>query len=224
MISIISPVYNEEKILSKNHPLFRKLSSYAEFIFVDAGSTDRGLEAAPGYAKVLTCKKGRAAQMNYGASFAKGDILFFLHADNHILPEALFSIEKTISENNFIGGCLTQRIDKNGVIYRLIESQGNLRARFSKVFYGDQGIFARKDIFLKMGGFPQVPIMEDVLFSRRLRDFGKAVVLPDKIFVSARRWQSRGIIKTFLLYNWIILLFRFGYPLDKIKRLYEDLR
>ena len=110
------------------------------------------------------------------------------------------------------------------LIYRLIEWQGNTRARLTREFYGDQGIFVKKNTFLRMGGFPEVPIMEDVLFSRRLRTIGKTVVLSDKITVSARRWEKNGIIKTALIFNLIIILFWLKAPLHKIKQFYEDIR
>lgn len=224
MISIVIPIYNEEKILSEHSPCFKNLSQYAEFIFVDGGSTDMSIKLASTFGKVLSCQKGRAIQMNYGAQCAMFDTIFFLHADSIISTFTLLSIERQVKENDFIGGCLTQLIDKNGIIYRIIEAQGNLRAKLSKIFYGDQGIFVRKDIFLKIGGFPEVPIMEDVLFSRKLRNAGKTIVLSDKIVVSPRRWERKGILKTTLLYNFIIVLFRLGCPLEKIKLLYDDLR
>ena len=224
MISIICPVYNEEKILTEAAANLEKLSRQAEIIFVDGGSLDRSAEIAGGFGKVLKCKKGRAAQMNHGARFAKADILLFLHVDTVISTEALKSIAKSINEDSFIGGCLTQRIDNDSFVYRLIEAQGNTRARRRKVFYGDQGIFVKKDAFLAAGGFPEVPIMEDVLFTGELKKLGRTVVLPDKIIVSARRWERKGIIKTTLLFNLIIILFHLKVPLSKIKLLYEDLR
>ena len=224
MISIICPVYNEEKILTEAAANLEKLSRQAEIIFVDGGSLDRSAEIAGGFGKVLKCKKGRAAQMNHGARFAKADILLFLHVDTVISTEALKSIAKSINEDSFIGGCLTQRIDNDSFVYRLIEAQGNTRARRRKVFYGDQGIFVKKDAFLAAGGFPEVPIMEDVLFTGELKKLGRTVVLPDKIIVSARRWERKGIIKTTLLFNLIIILYHLKVPLSKIKLLYEDLR
>jgi rSAM/selenodomain-associated transferase 2 len=224
MICVIIPIYNEEKILKENSAWFKNLSGQSELIFADGGSTDRSVEFAYSYGNVLSGDKGRAIQMNRGAKCAQQDTLLFLHADNTISPETLLSIEKEVEKNGVVGGCLTQRIDKKGLIYRTIEAQGNLRARLSKVFYGDQGIFVKKDIFFKIGGFPEVPIMEDVLFTRGLRRMGKTVVLSDKIVASPRRWEKKGVIKTALLYNLIIILFRLGCPLEKIKLLYEDLR
>ncbi|MEW6008143.1 MAG: TIGR04283 family arsenosugar biosynthesis glycosyltransferase [Candidatus Omnitrophota bacterium] len=224
MISIIIPIYNEEKILAEHSRYFENLSQHAEFIFIDGSSTDASIDLASAFGKVLSCQKGRALQMNYGAQHARFDTIFFLHVDNIISSEALLSIEKEIQKNGIIGGCLTQRIDKNGFIYRIIEAQGNLRAKLSKIFYGDQGIFVKKDIFFKIGGFPEVPIMEDILFSKQLRKMGKTTVLPEKIIVSARRWERQGIIRTTLLFNLIIILFHLKVPLTKIKQLYRDLR
>lgn len=224
MISIICPILNEEQVLLKNAAWFKKLSGMAELIFVDGGSADKSVAIAGQYAKVVCGNKGRAAQMNSGAGCAQGDILLFLHADTSMDVGALGDIEKKIAKEGCIGGCLTQRIDKTAFIYRLIETLGNVRAKISRVFYGDQGIFVRKDVFERLGGFPDVPIFEDVLFTRKLKCEGKTIVLSDKIMVSARRWEKTGIFKTTLMFSMLLIRFKMGHPLDKIKALYEDLR
>lgn len=224
MISVIIPVYNEAKILEMNASFFDRLSKQAEVIFVDGGSADRTVEFAQSYAKVMHCEKGRARQMNLGASRARNDILLFLHADSRISSGALESIEKKIYHSGVAGGCLMQRIDKKGLTYRLIEAQGNIRARRTGIFYGDQGIFIRRDVFNRLGGFPDVPIFEDALFSGKLKAQGKTTVLSDKIAVSARRWEKRGVIRTTVMFNTLLAMFKMGFPLEKIKALYEDLR
>ena len=224
MISVIVPVYNEEKILETNTDKFRALAKRAEFIFVDGGSIDRTPEIAKHYGKLMKSPKGRAVQMNRGAGQARGDTLLFLHADSTIPPEALESIEHHIGKDNLIGGCLTLRINKGAFVYRLIERQGNRRAERTKIFYGDQGIFVKRSVFLEAGGFPDVPLMEDILFSKKLKALGKTAVLPDKITVSARRWEKKGLINTLILYNLLMILFRLKFPLKKIKFLYGDLR
>ena len=201
MIIVVIPIYNEERMLSENLAEFQKLSRQTEVVFVDGGSTDKSVEIASSYGKVLNSKKGRSVQMNCGAVSARGEVLLFLHADTVISIDVLSSIEKNVMDNGFIGGCLTQWIDKKGVMYRLIENFGNLRAKATKIFYGDQGIFVRKDIFSQMNGFPEVPIMEDVLFTKKLRKLGKTVVLPGKILVSPRRWQEKGSMRTIFLYS-----------------------
>jgi len=224
MVSIILPVYNEEKKLIEHTKWLKDCFRQAELIFVDGGSIDRSIEIARQYGRVLQSGKGRAIQMNFGAKQAKNDILLFLHADNIVSPESLENIEKEIQQDGVMGGCLTQRIDKKGLIFRLIEMQGNIRARMTRVFYGDQGIFVRKDIFFHLGGFPDVSIFEDVLFSRKLRREGKTVVLLDKIMASPRRWEKRGIIKTMIMFSTLLAMFKMGFPLERIKALYEDLR
>lgn len=224
MVSVVIPVYNEEKILSANCACLRRLSQRAELIFSDGGSSDRTRTIASDYGRVVNGKKGRAAQMNFAVAQSSFDILLFLHADTAITQEALEAVEHKVTEDGFIGGCLNQRIDKPGFIYRIIESIGNTRAKLTKVFYGDQAIFVRKDIFLKLGGFPQEPIMEDVLFTKKLRKCGRTIVLPDKVIVSARRWEEKGILKMALLYGLINILFWLRFPLEKIKILYDDVR
>ena len=224
MISVIVPIYNEEEILSKRSAIFRNIARVADLIFVDGKSSDKSADIASQYGKVIGGERGRARQMNTGAREAAGDILFFLHADNAVGPEAINSIEKEIRQNGAVGGCLTQRLDKNGVIFRLIEWQGNNRARRTKIFYGDQGIFVRKDVFERIGGFPDVPIFEDVLFTQKIKGEDKTTVMPDKIMVSARRWEKRGIFRTTVMFTTFLIMFKMGYPLGKIKKLYEDLR
>jgi rSAM/selenodomain-associated transferase 2 len=223
VVSVIIPLYNEETILLRRSIYFQTLCQETEVIFVDGESKDRSVEISRRWAEVLETKKGRSVQMNYGARAAGGSILLFLHADTLIQPEALISIDRAVN-SGFVGGCLSQRIDSKGCAYRFIENFGNTRARLTKVFYGDQGIFVRKDIFLKLGGFPEVSIMEDVLFTERLRRVGRTIVLPDKIIASARRWDEKGIIKTVLLYSSINILFRLKVSLKKIRPLYDDLR
>jgi rSAM/selenodomain-associated transferase 2 len=224
VISVIVPVYNEEKSLSENSPHFEKLSQKAELIFVDGGSVDKSYQIASGFGKVLSSEKGRASQMNFGARHATRDILLFLHVDAVVSEFIPGIIESEFKNKSLIGGCLTQRLDNNRFIFRLIEGFGNVRARLTKVFYGDQGIFVRKDVFLKMGGFPEAPIMEDIIFTRKLRRFGKVAVLPGKILSSSRRWEKAGIIKTVFLYSFLNILFWLGVPLVRIRRFYGDLR
>ena len=224
MISVIIPIYNEEETLRNKSSYFRELAKHSELIFVDGGSSDRGANIAREYSSVLYAKKERALQMNYGANLSKEDILLFLHADIRININTLISVENNLSGSKASSGCLTQRIDKNGLIYRLIEGLGNLRAKVTGVFYGDQGIFIKRALFNSLGGFPDVPVMEDVIFTKALRKITKPLILRDKIFVSPRRWENAGVVKTAFLYSFINILFWLGFPLGKIKKAYFDLR
>lgn len=224
MLSVIIPIYNEEEVLVKNSPFFKSLASHSQVIFVDGGSDDRSVQVASAYGKVISCAKGRATQMNHGARYAESDILLFLHADTKVSEAGLKAIEKKVKDSGLAGGCLTQRIDKRGLLYRIIESFGNIRAKTTKVFYGDQGIFVRKEVFSGLRGFCELPLMEDVQFTKRLRRAGKTAALPDRIVVSPRRWEKKGTIQTILLYSLINILFYARVPLPRIKLIYDDLR
>ncbi|OGW71786.1 MAG: hypothetical protein A2047_02360 [Omnitrophica bacterium GWA2_41_15] len=223
MISVIVPVYNEEKIIKQ----FLSPFSYncgLEVIVVDGQSSDKTVEFAKQYpVKVIQCVKNRAAQMNEGAKIAQKDILLFLHADCLVERGSLEDINDCLN-NGYIGGCLSQRITSDKIIYRFIEASGNIRSNISKIFYGDQAIFVKKDKFLKLGGFNGVALFEDALFSKKLKKEGRLRVLNNKVFVSPRRWEKNGIMKTTFI-NWILTLgFMLGMPLDILKRIYADVR
>ena len=223
MLSIIIPVYNEETAIRKvleTLPYGEDL----EVLIADGGSSDRTVEFAKQYPiKLIQCVKNRAMQMNEGAKISRGNALLFLHADclleNGSLKEIVYCIN-----NGYIGGCLSQRIDSPRLIYRFIETSGNIRARLFKIFYGDQAIFVRRDIFLKIGGFDNVTLFEDALFSKELKKEGSLRVLDNNVFVSPRRWEKNGIMKTTFI-NWLLTLgFMLGMPLDILKRIYSDVR
>lgn len=223
IISIIIPVYNEECIINTTLASL-PYSDNIEIIVVDGQSEDRTVEFAKQYpVKVIQCFKNRAIQMNEGARIAKGDIFLFLHSDCLLEDDGLEEISHTLS-NGYIGGCLSQRINSNKSIYRFIEASGNIRARLFRVFYGDQAIFVRRDIFFKIGGFDNVSIFEDVLFSKKMKKEGKTKILNKKIFISPRRWEKNGPIKTTFI-NWILTLgFLLNMPFDSLKRIYRDIR
>ena len=149
MISIVVPVYNEEKVLGKEMEGFRLMGKEAEIVFADGGSTDGTREICGRVGKIVKTGKGRARQMNAGADEASGDILFFLHADSRVAAPALEAIGESVKKGA-PGGCLTQRIDNGKSIFRVIEKIGNARARARKVFYGDQGIFVDRNVFRRL--------------------------------------------------------------------------
>ncbi|MGE0268938.1 MAG: TIGR04283 family arsenosugar biosynthesis glycosyltransferase [Candidatus Omnitrophota bacterium] len=224
MISIIIPVYNEEECLSKNHAYYRAVSTIGELIFVDGGSTDRTVALAQELGKLISAPKNRSLQLNRGAQAAGFDILLFLHADATIHLEDLKQIVKAVNEDGYLGGCFRQVLDDPGLVYRWIAWTGNVRAKITKVFYGDQAIFVRKDIFEALGGFPEVNLAEDVLFCRKLKGQGKAGILPYPVHCSARRWKRQGIRRTFLL-NWRINTALFwNKDLDQLAADYRDVR
>lgn len=223
MISIIIPVFNEEAAIErtlKSLPYGKDL----EVIIVDGQSNDRTMDIVGQYpVKVITSSRGRAVQMNAGAAVARGDVFLFLHADCVIAAEGLRVIAQHIL-SNCVGGCFTHQIDSEKWIYRWIETSGNVRAKLFKIFYGDQAMFVRRDIFEHMGGFDQVPLFEDVLFSRQLRQLGKTIVLDSSATVLPRRWEKRGIIRTTLINILLSWGFTLGVSTQRLAKLYKNVR
>lgn len=224
MISIIIPVYNEEVMLRKNAACYSLLSQSTELIFVDGGSEDKTAELAKASGRLVKARKNRAAQMNAGARTAKGEILLFLHADAVIQQMYLEKIEEAVEKQEYAGGCLTQVIDEQRILFKWISFTGNIRAKMSKIFYGDQGIFVRKGIFEKLGGFPEVKICEDILFTKKLKKEGKVDILPVPVYCSARRWKKQGIVKTSLLNFQITTALALGRHPDRLSIVYKDVR
>jgi rSAM/selenodomain-associated transferase 2 len=223
MISVIVPTLNEERNIARLLDSLCRVEA-PEVIVVDGGSGDRTVELAKGYpVQLVACGKNRALQMNRGAEVSRGDTLLFLHADCTLEEGSLGAIERAVREG-YAGGCLTQRISSDRTIYRSIERSGNLRAKWSKVFYGDQAIFVRSTVFSKLGGFDEIDLFEDVEFSKKLRSAGKVVVLDKKVYTSPRRWEAHGVVKATLI-NWLVSMgFVLGISPARLKKIYRDMR
>ena len=222
-ISIIIPILNEAKVLDKTLSQLQPELERHELIIVDGGSSDNSVCIAEKYGEVLTSARGRAKQLNAGAVAATGDILIFLHADIWLESGALAAVESALS-SGYIGGGFHQKIDGKCILYRMIEIAGDLRGKYLKVFYGDSGIFLARADFEKIGGFPDVPILEEMEFSKGLRKLGKTTLVFPHIHLSARRWEAKGIVRT-TLNNWLItLLYFIGVSPEKLAKLYSHIR
>lgn len=225
MISIIIPVFNEEDgiahLVKKLEPNNGDLSK--EIIVVDGGSDDKTvIEAERAGARVLIClKKRRAAQMNYGASVAKGEVLYFLHADS-IPPE---SFEKDILssiEKNYSSGCYRLRFDIDHWFLKF--NCWFTRFNSNYVRFGDQSLFVTKHVFLKCGGFNEkLVLMEDQEIIRRLKKYGKFKVMNGVVTTSARKYLDNGIYRMQAIFFRIWALYYLGYSQDRLLYLYRKL-
>jgi rSAM/selenodomain-associated transferase 2 len=228
MISVIVPLYNEEKTVTTLLDQLGHLEGSHEILLADGGSADRTRELArdalPRNARLLTAPRGRAAQSNAAAREAVGNIFFFLHADSRILPDTLPHIEKAVLEGA-LWGCLKLRFDERHPLTVACAYLSNLRVRLRGIAFGDQGIFVRRDLFLRENGFPELPLMEDYEFSMRLkrrRIFPVQLSCP--IVTSARRFRECGRLRTLFLMWHLRRLYRNGCDIEHIAARYRQTR
>lgn len=200
-ISIIVPMLNESSQLPE---LLAHLLGYkkagCEVILVDGGSTDQSAEQAEAIGfTVVRSEKGRAIQMNAGAKSACGDILLFLHADTRLPENADQVIARAFEDENAQWGRFNITITGQAMMLKVVAWFMNLRSRLSSIVTGDQAIFIRRELFEKLGGFPVQALMEDIEFSKRLKDISKPLALREKVLTSGRRWEQKGIWRTIFL-------------------------
>jgi rSAM/selenodomain-associated transferase 2 len=202
-ISVIIPALNEAESIQRSIETSLALSPH-EIIVADGGSIDDTVTIAQKLdCRVMESPRGRASQQNTGAAAATGDVLLFLHADSWLVPEARQQIENILASPKIPGGAFYHRIDSDGLLFRLVETGDALRVCSTRIAYGDQGIFLRREVFEALGGFPDVRLMEDVRLMKSLRDFGRLAMLPGPLHVSARRWQKHGAIRQ-TIRNWCL--------------------
>ncbi|MDA0839063.1 MAG: TIGR04283 family arsenosugar biosynthesis glycosyltransferase [Planctomycetota bacterium] len=220
MISVVIPILNEEEILETTLKALIECIEGHELIIVDGGSTDDSFKIAEKYALAIKSSTGRGLQMNCGVEAAQGEVILFLHADCRIEEGSLAAIESAMSDPGIVGGCFEQRIDAEGWKFRLIEFMIQIRALHRSCIYGDQGLFIRRSTFEEIGGFPNVPLMEDVVLSKRLRKAGKTCLVRKTIVCSARRWQRLGTARTTIT-NWYLrVLHSLGVSPHRLAKIY----
>jgi rSAM/selenodomain-associated transferase 2 len=217
-VSIIVPALNEEASIARAIRSCREAGP-CEVIVVDGGSRDRTVEIASGRADaVIAAPRGRAAQMNAGAAVARGEVLLFLHADTLLPAGSVPAVLGALRDPAVIGGAFRVRLAASpgagryirttlGITGRMIGARGAV----SRSYSGDQAIFLRAEAFRASGGYPEIPLMEDIELSRRMRRAGKTVLLPLRVETSGRRWEAWGPLRT-VLFMWRL---RIGYLLGR---------
>jgi rSAM/selenodomain-associated transferase 2/rSAM/selenodomain-associated transferase 1 len=220
-ISIIIPALNESSNLRETLERIQNARD-TEIIVVDGGSSDNTVEIAESYdARVIVTLAGRAKQMNAGAAAAAGDVLLFLHADTHLPDRFDEYVRRILASPENAGGAFRFSVDASTRGLRLIERLANWRSKALQLPYGDQALFIRASLFREMGGFPDVPIMEDFAFVRRLRKRGRIEIAPVPVITSARRWLRLGVWRTTLINQGVIAAYYAGVPLKTIARWYR---
>lgn len=231
-ISIIIPVNNETAAI--NQTLGYLVESFQEIppevMVVDGnplGNTIASIDPLFHSEKInlktiISKKSGRAVQMNAGAKITKGNLLLFLHADTTLPKQAVGKMLKQLEDPSLACGAFSLGIQHPSKAYRLIEAVANLRTRITRLPYGDQAQFFKKDYFDRLGGFADIPLMEDVEIMQRVkRRKDRCRILSEKVFTSARRWEKEGILYC-TLRNWMLItLYSLGVSPHRLAKFYR---
>ena len=219
-ISVIVPTLNEQACLAATLDAVA-LASGDELIIVDAGSADATPDIARRYTRrFYQGPRGRAQQMNVGARQAGGDVLLFLHADTLLPAGGLEAVRQTLEQPGAVAGAFRLVITPATPALRLVAWGTNLRSRFGGLPYGDQALFVRRRVFEELGGYDEVPFMEDIRLVQALRRRGRLVLLPQAVATSGRRWQRDGVLYTTLRNLVLMTLYFCGVQPATLKRWY----
>ena len=224
--SIIVPVFHEEEWINALIEYLNNLDLHKdiEIIVVDGAREKNTLKAIHNNQVIkIPSEKGRAKQMNVGASAAKGEILIFLHADTELPFQALKKINSFIGQREYVGGAFDLGIKSDKFIFKMIGTLSSLRSRFNRIPFGDQAIFIRREYFNQIGGYKEIPLMEDVELMRRIKKSRKKIwIFYDRVMTSPRRWEKEGIIYC-TLRNWAIqALYLLGVSPHKLTNFYKN--
>jgi rSAM/selenodomain-associated transferase 2 len=219
--SVIVPVFNEAPLIRPFLKHLRDRAPEAEIIVADGGSTDGTADLASGFCdQIVVSERSRAIQMNFGARAAHGDILWFVHVDAKVPQGCLAEIERLMNDPGVAGGYFRIRLPR-GAVYRLTDTFAHYGGILLRMRCGDHGIFCRNSVFLNIGGYPEVPLVEDVEFFRLLYRQGRVTYSHKRILPSPRRYETMGRVRLTLAYGFIATLYVFGVPLSKLASIYR---
>ena len=224
-ISVIIPLYNEEKTIVALQKQLEKIKGKCQILFVDGGSTDNTLGKIQSGYTVIHSGKGRARQMNEGARASSGDILFFLHCDSKLPPKPLAEIRYVMKD--YQAGCFGIAFETKKLLMKICAFISNHRIKDRKVMFGDQGIFIERRLFFELGMFPDIPIMEDYQFSLNIKEKGIPLGMTKRrIYTSDRRFPVGIMAKLELMWkmNRLRKMYRDGVSVKKLSALYDDIR
>ena len=224
--SIIVPVLHEGERINDLIKYLNRLDSdgNVEIIIVDGIEEKDTLRAIQSNSVVkIWSEQGRAKQMNAGASIARGEILIFLHADTELPTHALRKIGSFIEQTEYVGGAFDLGIKSDKLIFKVIGTISSVRSRLNRIPLGDQAIFIRREYFNKIGGYKEIPLMEDVELSRRIKKSGDRIrIFYDRVRTSPRRWEKEGVIYC-TLRNWTLqALYLLGVSPEKLINFYKS--
>ncbi len=230
-IAVIIPIFNEEAVLPSFLNGLLPLD-FEEIILVDGNSQDRSVEVAQTLLnaspqlqhRIISGPKGRAVQMNAGADQATKDILLFLHADTQLPHNAKSVIEQALSSSLNVGGRFDVRFPQDSGYAWMVSRMMNHRSRLSGMCTGDQAIFVRRSVFESMGGFADIPLMEDLEFSSRMKRKGAVVALKDIVTTSFRRWEQQGPFQTIVRMWTLRFLYWLGWDPQRLHHYYHHVR
>jgi rSAM/selenodomain-associated transferase 2 len=224
--SIIVPVFNEGEGINDQIEFLNFLDSEKniEIIIVDGAPEMDTLKAIHSHHVIkLSSEKGRAKQMNAGASIANGEILIFLHADTTLPIHALKKINSLIEQRDYVGGAFDLAIKSKKPVFKVIGVLSSFRSRLNRIPFGDQAIFIRREYFNKIGGYKGILLMEDVELMRRIKRSGDEIrIFYERVMTSPRRWEKEGVIYC-TLRDWTLqILYFLGIAPDKLVKYYKS--
>lgn len=230
MVSVVIPTYNEATAIVAVLDRLKCVHGDFEVLVADGSSTDRTAiivrELAGDYPHPLRLVKtvrNRAIQCNTAAQQAHGDAFLFLHADIFVPPETVDAVERSLRDAAVIGGNFQIVFEGDTAVERFFSWCYRVRRPFG-IYYGDSGVFVRREVFERLGGFKPIPIMDDYEFVRRIERAGRTVCLDPPLLVSGRRWRIQGLLPTLFSWVWIQTLYSLGVPASRLARWYAPVR